>query len=127
LFGVVPFLKLDATSSTAERHYIENNRSPFAEAINHIRTGILYSDVDDPPQVVLVTSSVQGEGKTTVSSNLALAFAQLGSTLLIDADLRRPRIKRVTGANSPYGLVDYVAGEVKLKDCVNRDANVPGL
>ena len=62
-----------------------------------------------------------------MSSNLALAFAQLGSTLLIDADLRRPRIKRVTGANSPYGLVDYVAGEVKLKDCVNRDANVPGL
>ncbi|MGH1542070.1 MAG: GumC family protein [Arenicella sp.] len=120
LLGVIPRTK-EKGKAEAERQYLADLRSPFAESINHIRTGIVYSDVDNPPKIVLVTSSVQGEGKTTTSSNLALSFAQLGKTLLIDADLRRPRIKNVTQTHSDHGLVDYVAGAVELEDCIVSD------
>ncbi len=119
LFGIIQ--TLDETTSSVERHYLDNKRSVFAESINHIRTGVTYSNVDSPPKVILITSSVQSEGKTTVASNLALSYAQLGTTLLIDADLRRPRIKHIVETDHDFGLVDYVAGVVTLKECVSQD------
>lgn len=119
LFGIVQAMP-DSIGSV-ERHYLDNKRSVFSESINHIRTGVTYSNVDSPPKVILITSSVQSEGKTTVASNLALSYAQLGTTLLIDADLRRPRIKHIVETDHNFGLVDYVAGVVSLKDCVSQD------
>jgi len=125
LLGVVQ--AMPDSSDAVERYYLSNKRSVFAEAINHIRTGVTYSNVDNPPKVILITSSVQSEGKTTVASNLALSYAQLGPTLLIDADLRRPRIKHIVDTDTTTGLVDYVAGVVDFKDCVKRDAEQPNL
>lgn len=125
LFGVMQSMPSDA--GAVERLYAEDKRSVFSEAVNHIRTGVTYSNVDDPPKVILITSSVQSEGKTTVASNLALSYAQLGSTLLIDADLRRPRIKHIVDVGHEHGLVDYVAGVVALKDCVTRDKQEDNL
>ncbi|MEM7357715.1 MAG: polysaccharide biosynthesis tyrosine autokinase [Pseudomonadota bacterium] len=119
LFGVVQ--AMPESIGSVERHYLDNKRSVFSESINHIRTGVTYSNVDSPPKVILITSSVQSEGKTTVASNLALSYAQLGTTLLIDADLRRPRIKHIVETDHNFGLVDYVAGVVSLKDCVSQD------
>lgn len=119
LFGVVQAMGRDV--KTVERHYLEDKRSVFSEAINHIRTGVTYSNVDNPPKVIVISSSVQSEGKTTVASNLALSYAQLGSTLLIDADLRRPRIKHIIDTDTDTGLVDYVAGVVALDECVRQD------
>lgn len=119
LFGIVQAMPDDVKA--VERYYLDNKRSVFAESINHIRTGVMYSNVDSPPKVILITSSVQSEGKTTVASNLALAYAQLGTTLLIDADLRRPRIKHIVETDHNFGLVDYVAGAVLLRDCVSQD------
>jgi len=119
LFGIVQAMSDDVKA--VERYYLDNKRSVFAESINHIRTGVMYSNVDSPPKVILITSSVQSEGKTTVASNLALAYAQLGTTLLIDADLRRPRIKHIVETDHNFGLVDYVAGAVLLRDCVSQD------
>ncbi len=119
LFGVVQALPRE--TAEVERHYLENKRSVFSESINHIRTGVIYSDVDNPPKVIVVTSSVQSEGKTTLASNLAISYAQLGSTLLLDADLRRPRIKHIVESESSVGLVDCVAGAAKLGDCVHKD------
>jgi capsular exopolysaccharide synthesis family protein len=110
-----------------ETFYLDNKRSVFSESINHIRTGVMYSDVDNPPKVILVTSSVQSEGKTTLATNLAFAYAQLGPTLLIDADLRRPRIKKILQSKSEHGLVDYVAGTASLKECVEQNAKEPNL
>jgi capsular exopolysaccharide synthesis family protein len=101
--------------------------SVFSESINHIRTGVTYSNVDHPPKVILITSSVQSEGKTTIASNLALSYAQLGTTLLIDADLRRPRIKHIVETDHDFGLVDYVAGVVSLKECVSQDKQEDNL
>jgi capsular exopolysaccharide synthesis family protein len=126
--GVVPLLRGSDRSDgvSPERHYLAEKRSAFAEAVNHIRTGILYSNVDNPPKVVLVSSAVQGEGKTTLSTNLAMSFAQLGRTLLIDADLRKPRVKVTTSA-AEGGLVDYVAGVKTLQQCVTSDPQCPNL
>ncbi|MDG1906667.1 MAG: polysaccharide biosynthesis tyrosine autokinase [Arenicella sp.] len=119
LFGVLQ--TMDADLEQVETYYINNKRSVFSESINHIRTGVMYSDVDNPPKVVLISSSVQSEGKTTLASNLALAYAQLGPTLLIDADLRRPRIKHIIKSKTKFGLVDFVAGTVPLKECVEQN------
>ncbi len=125
LFGVVQMLGKDI--GNVERHYLDNTRSVFSESINHIRTGVMYSDVDNPPQVVVITSSVQSEGKTTLASNLALSYAQMGPTLLIDADLRRPRIKNIVETSVDAGLVDYVAGVVQFDDCVHQDSKEDNL
>ena len=125
LFGIVQDLGRDVDS--VERHFLENKRSVFSESINHIRTGVTYSNVDNPPKVILITSSVQSEGKTTVASNLALSYAQMGKTLLVDADLRRPRIKHIIDCDHDYGLVDYVAGVVTLDECVSVDKQESNL
>jgi len=125
LLGVVQAMSNDTEG--VERLYLENTRSVFSEAINHIRTGITYANVDNPPKVIVITSSVQSEGKTTLASNLALSYAQLGKTLLIDADLRRPRIKHIIDTDTKVGLVDYVAGAATLEDCVRRDKEEQNL
>ena len=125
LFGVLQSMEEDLEQ--VETYYIHNKRSVFSESINHIRTGVMYSDVDNPPKVVLITSSVQSEGKTTLASNLALAYAQLGPTILIDADLRRPRIKHIIKSKTKFGLVDYVAGTVSLKECVEQNPEETNL
>lgn len=125
LFGVIQTMGKEIES--VERHYLDNTRSVFSESINHIRTGVMYSNVDNPPKVLVVTSSVQSEGKTTLASNLALSYSQLGSTLLIDADLRRPRIKHIIETDATVGLVDYVAGAAKLSDCIHQDKRESNL
>ena len=125
LYGVVE--KLNLKDGVVERAYIENTRSVFSESINHIRTGLMYSDVDNSPKVMVVTSSVQGEGKTTVASNLALSYSQMGNTLLIDADLRRPRIKHIIDTDSKFGLVDCVAGVIELSKCIKQDLQTEQL
>lgn len=119
LFGIVQAMQKESTH--VERLYLENKRSVFSESINHIRTGVTYSNVDNPPKVIVISSSVQSEGKTTLASNLALSYSQLGSTLLIDADLRRPRIKHLIKTGATAGLVDYVAGAASFEECVKQD------
>jgi len=141
VLGVVPMLdkkgrKLEkggkekggaSNTSSPERYFLVNTKSAFSESINHVRTGIAYSDVDNPPQIILVTSSVQSEGKTTLASNLTLSCANLGRTLLIDADLRKPRLEQITPATSKGGLVEYVAGIRTLQECIAQDAESPSL
>jgi capsular exopolysaccharide synthesis family protein len=87
----------------------------------------MYSNVDNPPQVLVITSSVQSEGKTTLASNLALSYAQLGPTLLIDADLRRPRIKHIIESQGNKGLVDVVAGLASYDEAIHKDKAQPNL
>ena len=122
VLGQLPFLSNRVLSSLIsgkkqiadpEIYYSSNTKSIFSEAINHIRTNILFSNVDHQPQTILITSSIQSEGKTTVATNLAFSLAKIDKTILIDADLRKPRIASVfeseQSGDDNLGLVDYLA------------------
>jgi polysaccharide biosynthesis transport protein len=107
---------------SVERYYAHHSKSPFAESINHIRTGILYSNAERIPKTILITSAVQSEGKTTLSINLALALSQLGSTLLIDADLRKPRIHQITREKrNAGGMVELLVGQATEEEVLVAD------
>jgi len=104
-----------------ERLFLEDPQTSFAEAIRTIRSGVMLSSIDSPKKIVLVTSSVPEEGKTTVAANLAFALGQVKKTLLIDADMRRPKIGRILGGaqSNLIGLSQLVSGEAPLERCVH--------
>ncbi|MBR3660923.1 MAG: CpsD/CapB family tyrosine-protein kinase [Bacilli bacterium] len=75
---------------------IEKPNSTFGEQMKKVRTNLMFSNLDDDMKVIMITSSIPGEGKSFISSNLAAAFAQANeSTLLIDCDLRKGRLKKI--------------------------------
>ncbi len=118
LLAAVPVVEI-AAGQVAGLHYRNAPKSLFSEAIKTIRTGILLSGIDHPKKTLVVTSSVPGEGKSTVAINLALAHAQTKRVLLIDADMRRPSIAKVLGLDNTHpGLSMMVLGIEKLEDCV---------
>jgi capsular exopolysaccharide synthesis family protein len=103
-------------------------KSEAAEAYRALRTSILLSSFGAPPKVILVTSALPQEGKTTISANSALVLAQRGSrVLLIDADLRRPGIDKLFGFRSRGGLSTLISGVDKIEDVVVPYPQVPNL
>lgn len=121
LLGVLPLLKDKRERSEAASVFSRDSRSTFAESIRTIRTGIVLSGLDNPHKILVVTSSVPGEGKTVISANLAVAFGQMGRVLLIDADMRRPSVAKSFGlpASAP-GLSNLVAETTEAKHCIHR-------
>ncbi len=106
------------------RRYLAEPRSQFAEAVRTARTGVLLSAIDQPHKVVVITSSLPGEGKTTFAANLALAHAQTKRVLLIDADMRKPRLARELGLDDDLvGLSSLASGELEAKDCMRGVAD----
>jgi capsular exopolysaccharide synthesis family protein len=82
-------------------------RSPVSEAFRSLRTNLEFSAIDKPMKTILITGAEVGDGKTTVAVNLASIIAQGGKkVLLVDADLRRPRIHRFIGMHNKIGLTD---------------------
>ena len=118
--GMVPYIKGGANPEGVPG-YDEDSLSTFSEAIRSIRTGVIFSTLSTPNPVISITSSMEGEGKTTLVMNLALALAQLRRVLIIETDLRRPQMaKRLQlPARSP-GLTNYLLQEVDLKRCVHH-------
>ena len=89
----------------------DGQHGTFTEAFRGLRTSVLLSTAERAPRSLLVTSARPGEGKTTVSINLAISLAQLGpGVLLIDGDLRRPSVHRAFGLENSGGLVRYLTG-----------------
>jgi polysaccharide biosynthesis transport protein len=90
-----------------------------AEAFRQLRTNLRFVDVDNEPRKIVVTSALAGEGKSTVSSNIARLVAQAGTpVLLIDADLRRPMIASTFEIDGAVGLTQALAGDVEVRDVV---------
>ncbi|MGY1802952.1 polysaccharide biosynthesis tyrosine autokinase [Blastococcus sp. SYSU D00922] len=102
-----------------EKHVITaaDDHTPTAEAFRAIRTNLQFLDVDNPPKVIVVASSVPGEGKSTLAVNLSTALAQSGSrVVLLEADLRRPRVTRYMGLVGGAGLTNVLAGTAELHE-----------
>ncbi|MEX5451473.1 GumC family protein [Stutzerimonas stutzeri] len=97
----------------------------FCEAVRTIRTNLLLSEGGQPRQVLVVTSTAPGEGKSSVSANLAFAMGQLHRVLLIDADLRRATLEKSFGLKpGTPGLVNLIGGNARLEDCIHTVGNV---
>ncbi|MDD4927918.1 MAG: polysaccharide biosynthesis tyrosine autokinase [Gallionella sp.] len=121
MLAAVPKIELANGQGVAGLHYRDAPKSLFAEGIKTIRTGILLSGIDHPKKTLVVTSTVPGEGKSTVAINLALAHAQTKRVLLIDADMRRPSVAKVLGLDNTHpGLSMLVLGMQKLENCVYK-------
>jgi capsular exopolysaccharide synthesis family protein len=126
----LPLLGSIRRDSETPRHplaVLDAARSTRAEAYRTLRTNLRYVELEDTARSLVVTSSVDGEGKSTTAANLALAAADLGQrVLLVDADLRRPRIGSLFGIEDSLGLTDVLIGAMKLEDAV-QDLGRTGL
>jgi capsular exopolysaccharide synthesis family protein len=116
VLAIVPF---DPTARLAPLVLDGTGHSARAESLRHLRTNLQFVDVDQPPSVMVITSSVPDEGKSTTAANLAIAFAEAGRrVLLMEADLRRPRIADYFGLEGAAGLSNVLAGQVELDEVV---------
>lgn len=118
LLAAVPIVEQSARNQLAKL-FLTQPQSHYAEAIRTARTGVLLSNLDVANKVLLVTSSLPNEGKTTLAINLAQAHAQTKRTLLIDCDMRRAQIGRAMELPPGMkGLSNLVAGTAALRDCM---------
>ncbi len=120
--GIVPKVVGKKSVTEKNRTFFDSEARQFSESVRSIRTSLSLLGLDKPLQVLMVTSSIPEEGKSTVASNMAFAFKQLESVLLIDADMRKPTIAKRFGlpAFQP-GLANYLTGTEALDDCILTD------
>ena len=106
---------------------LDEPSSEQSEAFRGIHTSVMLSQPGHPPHVLLVGSSVPGEGKTTVAINLAVALARQGRTCILDADLRRPSVDRAFNVEASSGLGDYLAESAPLDSILMPAPKIEGL
>ena len=129
--GSVPMIEDVADEggdSNVAYHYFSNHKiSPFSESVRTIRSSLMLSSIDQKKRRILFTSTVPGEGKTSMSISTALAFGQVQKTLLIDCDLRRPSLDSLVGGKferRSLGLNDLCLGDAVPSDCIQ---SVPAM
>ncbi|MGA9996305.1 MAG: polysaccharide biosynthesis tyrosine autokinase, partial [Pyrinomonadaceae bacterium] len=107
---------------------IDDVRSPIAESYRHLRTSLLLSSAGQPPKTILVTSSQPSEGKTTTAVNTAVMLAQTGAeVLIVDCDLRRPRLHAHFDVPNARGLTNYLSSESNLDELLQPYEKLPNL
>jgi polysaccharide biosynthesis transport protein len=107
---------------------VDDARSPVAESYRHLRTSLLLSSAGQPPKTILVTSSQPSEGKTTTVINTAFMLAQTGAeVLIVDCDLRRPRVHTHFEMPNARGLTNWLSGETNLEGLLQTYERKPNL
>jgi polysaccharide biosynthesis transport protein len=127
--GLLPRIPVAGEDHLLERdlYVLHHPRSALAEACRALRTNLLFMSPDEAFRTMLVTSSAPREGKTTTVISLGIAMAQSGSrVLLIDSDMRRPRLNRAFGVSGDIGLSSVVVADSTLSDAI-KSTEVPGL
>jgi polysaccharide biosynthesis transport protein len=113
---------------TVELVNLKDPESTFAEHYRNIRTSLLLSAPDQPPKIMVITSALPQEGKTVTIVNLAVAFTQLGKkVLIIDCDLRRPRVHKIFSIKNLAGISSFLVGRSRIEDVIYRYPNEPNL
>ena len=117
--GFIPMIKKPKNYASLAAYVAGRPGAAFGESVRTLNWSLSLVFPDKPPQVVLITSSVPGEGKSTIASSLATVQSIAGQrTVLIDADIRRPACHSLTGVEKEPGLTNVLAGEVDLDDAL---------
>lgn len=127
VLGILPLVHKKQRKEVAHLFESDSNKA-FSESIRTIRTSMVLSALDKPHKVTVVTSSVPGEGKSTVAANLAMALGQMEKVLLIDADMRRPTLaKNFDFAVGTPGLANLIAGTAELEESIQHKHGIDML
>ncbi|HEC06172.1 MAG TPA: polysaccharide biosynthesis tyrosine autokinase [Thiolapillus brandeum] len=119
--GVIPEVRLDSDTESIALKTWEEPKSAIAEAYRSCRTALSFSSPSGSPDVLHVTSSMAGEGKTTSAISLALVYVQAGANvLLVDADLRNPSLHNELGLPNDTGLTNYLVGGYKASEVIQE-------
>lgn len=126
--GFVPHYSNNKDSLPVEYIAHGANRSPIAEAYNSIRTFLLLSTGGKPPRVMAVTSPARDEGKTTTAINTGISFTKSDAkVVVIDADMRKPRLHRLFNLDNSTGLSTYLSGNMEFSENLIRTTEIPLL
>jgi len=121
-------LALAASKEAVELVTLERPKSQMAESYRALRTSLLLTSLGRPPQMILVTSALPGEGKSTTSLNAAIVLAQKGArVLLMDTDLRRPTLHKTLGMGPRDGLSNVLTGSASLAEAIVPSGLLPNL
>ena len=123
--GMIPAVPRGKETSNPLMHQV--GLSNFSEAFKTVRTNVLFSSAEDGVRSLVVTSASPGEGKSICSANIAVAMAQAGlRVLLVDADMRRPRVHEIFELSQEPGLSNLLTGNAKASETIQK-SSVPGL
>jgi capsular exopolysaccharide synthesis family protein len=128
--GPVPVFAMDGNPDekiNRELVTLHSPKSTASESYRGIRTGILFSSAESEPQAIMVASACSLEGKTTTTANLAITMAQSGGKVVIlDCDLRRPKLHKIFGITRGKGITNLLLGKKDIKDSIYR-TRIPNL
>ncbi len=121
VLGVLPKMEDKKALENVHHLFLDKEQPGFIEAMRTIRTSVNLTSMDKDHRIFAVTSTVPGEGKSSTAANLAISLGQMGKTLLVDGDLRRPTVgKNFAIKGGSAGLANLLAGTASSKDCLHK-------
>jgi capsular exopolysaccharide synthesis family protein len=128
ILGMIPFIETWKTPSEPQIASLDPRPSATSEAYRSLRTALQFARIDRDVKSLLITSAVAIEGKTATLANTAVTFSRSGSrTLVVSADLRRPRLGQFLGMSEDVGLSSVALGTATLDEAIQSVTDVPGL